>query len=371
MIDPKILNKPVKRIWILGDMHLGVRSNSMEWLNIQKDFYENVFIPTLKENVKEGDILVQVGDAFDNRQSINLKVLNYAVDFFERVGEILPTHVICGNHDIWAKKSNEVTSIDSLKWIQNVAIYKEPKEFKWANKKVLLMPWRRDTEHEVETLAKYPHTNIVFCHSEVRGIKLNSKVTNHHGVEANSYDNYEAVFSGHIHYRQRKGKLRMVGVPYQLTRSDANNEKGFDLVDLSDMSETFFENTRSPKFIKKYLTSLYNVPLGEFKNEIENNFVDLFVPSYIAASNSLSKLINKIQEGARKIEPNIYEQDTFIDKDMYDMDEIEDMYKNYNILHLCNMYIDGMTHDDETKLQIKDRIKKLHDLCAYNYDNDK
>ena len=48
MIDPKILNKPVKRIWILGDMHLGVRSNSMEWLDIQKDFYENVFIPTLK-----------------------------------------------------------------------------------------------------------------------------------------------------------------------------------------------------------------------------------------------------------------------------------------------------------------------------------
>ena len=82
MIDPKILNKPVKRIWILGDMHLGVRSNSMEWLDIQKDFYENVFIPTLKENVKEVDILVQVGDACDNRQSINLKVLNYAVDFF-------------------------------------------------------------------------------------------------------------------------------------------------------------------------------------------------------------------------------------------------------------------------------------------------
>jgi len=75
MIDGKILKRPVKRIWILGDMHLGVRSNSMEWLNIQKDFYENEFIPTLKKNVKPGDILVQVGDAFDNRQSINLKVL--------------------------------------------------------------------------------------------------------------------------------------------------------------------------------------------------------------------------------------------------------------------------------------------------------
>ena len=370
MIENKILKKPVKRIWVLGDMHLGIRSNSMEWLEIQKDFYENVFIPTLKEKARPGDILVQVGDAFDNRQSINLKVLNYAVNLFERLGEILPTHVICGNHDIWAKKSNEVTSIDSLKWIPNVQIYKEPKLFKWAGKNVLLMPWRRDTEHEVETLAEFPQANMVFCHSEVRGIKLNSKVTNLHGVEANSYDQFDGVWSGHIHYRQTKGKLRMVGVPYQLTRSDSNNAKGFDLIDLSDMSETFFENDRSPKFVKTYLTSLYNVTLGEFKEEIRNNFVDLFVPSHVAASNSLSKFINQIQNVGRKIEPNIYEQDTFIDKDMYDMEEIEDLYKNYNILHLCNMYIDGMSKDDETKLQIKDRIKRLHDLCAYNYDNE-
>lgn len=370
MIDKKTANKPVKRIWILGDMHLGVRSNSMEWLEIQKDFYENQFIPTLQKHVKPGDILVQVGDAFDNRQSINIKVLHYAVNLFERLGQILPTYVIAGNHDIWAKKSNEISSIDSLKWIPNVSVHKKPKQFDWGGKKVLLMPWRRDTQHEVETLQKYPETNIVFCHSEVRGIKLNSKVTNEHGLEAISYDRYDAVYSGHIHYRQNKGKLRMVGTPYQLTRSDANNTKGFDLVDLETMEETFFENDRSPKFLKYYLTSLYNVPLGKFKREIENNFIDLYVPSDVASTNALSKLINKIQGIGRKIEPTIYDQSTFIDKDMYDMDEIEDLYKNYNILHLCNMYIEGTSHDDETKALIKDKIKQLHDQCVYNYDQE-
>jgi DNA repair exonuclease SbcCD nuclease subunit len=370
MIDPKTLAEPVKRVWILGDMHLGIRANSMEWLEIQKDFYENQFIPTLKENVQEGDVLVQVGDAFDNRQSINLKVLHYAVDLFERLGEILPVHVIAGNHDIWAKKSNEITSIDSLKWIPNVQVYKECEQYNWSGRNILLMPWRRNTEHEVETLAEYPNANIIFCHSEVRGIKLNAKVTNEHGVDSNSYDKYTAVYSGHIHYRQQRGKLRMVGVPYQLTRSDMSNAKGFDLVDLETMQETFFENTVSPKFIKTYLTNLYNVPLGQFKDEIRNNFVDLYVPSWIAASNALSKFINKIQEIGRKIEPNIYEQDTFVDRDLYDMDEIEDLYKNYNILHLCNMYVDGMNKDDETKALIKNKIKNLHDLCAYNYDNE-
>lgn len=368
MIQEEILNKPVKRIWILGDMHLGIRSNSLEWLEIQKDFYENHFIPILKENVKEGDILVQVGDAFDNRQSINLRVLHYSIELFEKLGQILPTHVIAGNHDIWAKKSNEVTSIDSLKWIPNVAVYKKPKLFTWAGKKVLLMPWRRDSEHEAETLAKYPQAEIVFCHSEVSGVKLNSKVTNEHGTDSISYKNYTAVYSGHIHYRQRKGNLLMVGTPYELTRSDSGNTKGFDLVNLETMEETFFENTISPKFVKLYLTSLYNTLLGDFKAAIQNNFVDLYVPSNIATSSALSKLINRVQSISRKIEPNIYEQDTFLDKDMYDMDEIEDMYKNYNILHLCNMYVDGLSQDEDVKQNIKNRLKVLHDSCAYNHD---
>ena len=370
MINQEILDKPVKRIWILGDMHLGVRSSSLEWLDMMKDFYDNQFIPTLLENYQDGDILVQVGDAFDNRQSINIRVLHYAIDLFERLGKILPVHVIAGNHDIWAKKSNEVTSIDTLKWIPNVAIYKESKTFNWGGKEVLLMPWRRDTDHEKETLAEFPNSNIVFCHSEVRGIKLNKKVDNFHGVEASTYDRFDAVYSGHIHYRQQRGRLRMVGTPYELTRSDMDNTKGFDLVNLEDMSETFFENTISPKFVKFYLTQIYDVSLGEFKDAIRNNYVDLYIPSNIATTSALSRLINKVQSISRKIDPNIYEQDTFLDKDMYDMDEIEDLYKNYNILHLCNMYVDNLGHSSDVKDQIKARLRKLHDFCAYNYEID-
>ena len=134
MIEDKILKQPVKRVWVLGDLHFGVRANSVEWLEIQQDFFEQVFIPTLKKHVKPGDVLVQVGDTFDNRQSVNLRVLHYSIELFEKLGKILPVHVICGNHDIWAKKSNDVSSIDTLKWIPNVQVYKKPKSFKWHDK---------------------------------------------------------------------------------------------------------------------------------------------------------------------------------------------------------------------------------------------
>lgn len=369
MIDAKTLSKEVKRIWVLGDMHLGVRSNSMEWLQIQKDFYENQFIPHLKKNVREGDVLIQVGDAFDNRQSINLKVLHYAIDLFERLGNILPTFVIAGNHDIWAKKSNEITSIDSLKWIPNVSVYKEPKAFEWSGKKVLLMPWRVNSEHETETLAEYPGMDLLFCHSEVSGVALNAKVMNAHGTDVNVYKDFTAVYSGHIHYRQVRGKLRLVGTPYELTRSDMNNTKGFDLIDLETMEETFIENTVSPKFVKFFLTNIYDMTLGEFKEAIKDNFVDLFVPSHIATTTALSKLINKVQGIGRRIEPTIYEQDSLVDVQMSDINE-DDLYKDYDVLNLINVYLDNSNYDDETKERLKNKLIALHSLCAYNFNPD-
>ena len=370
MITDEQKLKPVNRVWILGDMHLGIRSNSNEWLEIQKDFYENFFIPTLIENVQDGDVLVQVGDAFDNRQSINLKVLSYAVDLFERLGQILPTHVICGNHDIWAKKSNEITSIDTLKWIPNVQIYKDPQLMKWHDKNILMMPWRTDSQHEADTLAEYPTANIVFCHSEVRGIALNSKVKNMHGTDSNSYDRYNAVYSGHIHYRQTKGQLRMVGTPYQLTRSDSGNAKGFDLVDLTTMEETFFENHISPKFVKYNLTTLYDVSLGDFKERINNNFVDLFIPTKVASNSSLSALINRVQLLTRRIEPNIYQEQDIIDKDLHDMGDIEGEFKNYNIEHLFQAYVDGLSLDDDMKQKVKDELKVVYNKCVNNHQED-
>ena len=55
MIDPKVIKQGAKRVWVLGDLHFGVRANSVEWLEIQKDFFERLFIPTLVKHVKPGD----------------------------------------------------------------------------------------------------------------------------------------------------------------------------------------------------------------------------------------------------------------------------------------------------------------------------
>ena len=94
----------------------------------------------------------------------NIRVLSYAVNLFERLGKILPVHVIVGNHDIWAKKSNEITSIDSLKWIPNVQIYIDCQTYKWHDKKILLNHLKELYEKQFSWAAPYLVKTMVMYH---------------------------------------------------------------------------------------------------------------------------------------------------------------------------------------------------------------
>ena len=213
----------VKRAWIVGDIHLGIRAASMDWFDISKIYFEQYLLPLIEKNYKEGDVLIQLGDLFENRQTINLKFNSYAIEIFQRIGKILPVFIICGNHDIYYKKTNEVTSLDSIKYIPNIYLFKQPEMIKFGKTDCLMMPWRADYKEEGETLDQFPNAEFVFCHSEMQGVMLNRKSVQHEGTKVSKFKNYRRVYSGHIHYSQTVKNVVMVGNAYQMTRSDHNN----------------------------------------------------------------------------------------------------------------------------------------------------
>ena len=119
---------------MVSDSHLGCRSNSVLWLHIIEDYFFNFFIPLVKKEYKKGDVLYHLGDVFDNRQSVNLAAQDLAIRIFEELGKIFPDiHIIVGNHDIMRKNSNEISSVDCLKYLPNVTVLKEPKILKYEN----------------------------------------------------------------------------------------------------------------------------------------------------------------------------------------------------------------------------------------------
>ena len=237
-----------KRVWLISDTHFGVRSNSREWMDIIEDFFTKQFIPLLKEHGRPGDIVVHCGDTFDSRQSINLYVMNKAITIMEKITEIMPLYTIVGNHDIFMKYSNDINSMKIFKHMSDITVFEEPTMlYTQEGKKLFFLPWVEEHD-ELVSIIKDPRNSadVLFCHSDVKGLSFNRYVKIEEGTDIETFGGYNRVYSGHIHYAQKLKNLRMLGTPYELTRSDMGNTKSIWLLDLETNEEQCWENTVSP-----------------------------------------------------------------------------------------------------------------------------
>lgn len=350
----------VKRAWLISDTHWGMRGHSKEWLQIVEDYFHNFFIPLVKKEYKEGDILIHCGDVFDSRQMISLFVQHSCIKIFEELNKIFPEiHIIVGNHDIAAKNTNEITSVDCLKYMPNVNVYKDTKVMNFSGKKVILMPWRRDKEHELETLEKYPSGDYVFCHSEVAGVQMSRNVSSkvEHANSVDIWKGYKKVYSGHIHFTQQKKNFTLVGNPYEMTRSDAFNRKGIYVVNFENDTDIFYENTYSPKFLKYNLNSILEMKTGDIIDKFSNNFIDLYVSDNAITKYNISALLHILDGKARKVEVSIYENEKDIDISKVEM---TDDYKNFNLLSISKKYIDSSEYDEKMKERLIKSVQELY-----------
>ena len=64
------------KIAIITDQHFGARKGSKAFHSYFKKFYDNVFFPYLEEH--KIDTVIDMGDTFDNRRSIDLWSIDWA-----------------------------------------------------------------------------------------------------------------------------------------------------------------------------------------------------------------------------------------------------------------------------------------------------
>jgi DNA repair exonuclease SbcCD nuclease subunit len=347
-----------KRIWFITDTHLGVRNNSEDWINIHKSYFYEWFIPLIRKNYRPGDILMHLGDVYDSRQSLNLKVLNLGISIFEDLSDIFKDgiYIICGNHDVFGKNSNDVNSLKSLKWIPGVNIFEEPESIIMGGRKIFLMPWRKDHNAERETLnlLKESH-DYMFCHTDIKGLMFNKFVRIEEGLEYSDIDKFDRVYSGHIHYAQNFGKMRMLGSPYQLTRSDSENLKGITVLDLGTGHEEFYENDYSPKFMRMTFDQVLNSTPEEINPIFKSNFIDILVDPELAVKVPLG-LLTEYVESPLKISftPVTGSSQEIVDEGFHDLEG-----KSFSILDLTKLYLEKCNYEEDKKSKIYKSIEKL------------
>jgi len=342
----------INKIWMISDIHFGIRSNSMEWLEIHKKYFNNFFIPLLKEKKEENDVLFILGDIFESRQSINILILNEALKIFKNIAKIIPVYVILGNHDCYRKTTTDTNSAVVLKLLDNIKVFEEPSIISTKNKKqLLLMPWDDNLENE-ENVVENNNADYLFCHTHFGGLNYNRKVIIEEGLSFDKVKKFKKVYSGHIHFSQRRQNVEMIGSIMQLTRSDIDNKKRVLVLNPDTGEETVYINNYSPRFKKFKINDILNISHKEFEEKIKNNFVDIIVENNWVSKFPYAQFIDSLK-GYNKINYILSTlQKEYEDEDI-DVDDI-------NLNNLTEHYIKSLNYSNTLTEKLLEVSKKLH-----------
>lgn len=355
----------IRKIFVLGDLHLGVRNNSLEWSEIQYDYLVNSFLNKIDEEGfdPETDILVQVGDWNHVRESTNTRIYKLSIQIAEKFTKKFKrgVYVILGNHDVYYKDRTDTHSLAGFdKIFSNFHIFEKAEQLKVGQHKFLMLPWIENLALLKETIAKNSSADYVFCHTDFKGFNLNKVTKLEHGLEASDIETFKRIYSGHIHIRQEKGNVLYVGTPFEMDRGDRGNEKGFYVLDLSEnnISEKFVPNTVSPRHIKFEITNLLNLNLTELESIFSNNFVDIAVESSFSQRFSISRFTELIKElGHRRVEFISYSLDQIASRSQVELDSTYE----YNIFSILEEKLSDLNLSSYESGRITDKFKEIYD----------
>ena len=283
------------KVYLTTDWHFGIYLNNLDkWLNMMEDYFYNFFIPYLRKNVKDGDILIHCGDLYDNRTSIPIIASYKAEKILLEISKILPIHLIVGNHDLWNKGSNDINSVRLFSHIPNIHIYTSPESITIFDKKLVFIPWVEKRLELIKEIQDNPG-DYLFCHSDLNGCKMHLNSVAHRNpdkIDVSEFKGYSHVFSGHIHLTQSNENFTYVGSPYQMDRNDTDDQKGITILDLISGKIDFVPNTYSPVFKKVSVLNEDNIDSLD-KLLGSKDYIDLSISNKLLVSNR--KLRRKLE----------------------------------------------------------------------------
>ena len=277
---------------IITDTHFGYKGNNKTILSEHLEYFNKIVFPyILTNNIKN---VFHLGDLFDNRNSIDIFVVNEVkkqfIDFFER--NKINLYIITGNHDVYYKNTNEVNSLNMFSSEYIKIYYEGINELNLENYKIALIPW---INQPLDVSSQY---DLIFGHFEFRHFHLNKSIISESGLESGNFSKFaRLVLSGHYHLKSQKENVFYLGSPYQLNWNDFNTLHGF--YSIQDNKLKFIENNFSTKFIKVYynedikdvkikIFGLQNKPIEltissslNFSEYIKNNYIKIIVENII------------------------------------------------------------------------------------------
>ena len=341
------------KIALINDTHFGARGDSQLFFDYFMKFFDEVFFPYVKEhNIKT---VIHAGDLMDRRKFVNFSILNQVrTRFVDKLHDNgIELHCILGNHDVYYRNTNMVNSIREL-FNNDLKLYEQPEVVNFDGLDIALLPWvNKENQNESIDFIKNAAAPILIGHLELHGYDVMRGVRFDGGMDANIFDRYEKVLSGHFHCRQENGNVYYMGTQYQITFADLNETKGFHVLDTETREIEFIENP-----YKMFHTVRYNDNDDKFDiNAIDcvhlkDSYIKIFVESK-KNPYTFDRFMDKLYDnGVAKI--TIVED--IIDSE-WTKEEIVDLAQD--TVTLINNEIDAI-EEVEDKTRMKNLIKDLY-----------
>jgi DNA repair exonuclease SbcCD nuclease subunit len=263
------------KILLITDQHFGVRNDNQHFIDHYKKFYGEIVIPFIKAS--KIDTIINLGDTFDKRRSINFMSLDEAKDmWFDPLRDLnVSMTMLIGNHDIYYKNTLRVNApTELLGEYSNFTVIDKPTTCNFGGTDILLLPWICDDNYD-RTLRSITESDAPVCmgHLELNGFEAHPGHIMDRGMEPHIFKKFKKVFTGHYHSKSNKGNIYYLGNPYQLYWNDYKSKRGFHVFDTETLRTTFYRNPFDT-FHKLYYNGGVVLPP---EDEIKGTFVKLIV----------------------------------------------------------------------------------------------
>lgn len=208
------------KIALIGDLHMGVRTGNEDFFEFQANYIDHFIDECVAKGVTH---IVNPGDFFDVRKSMNIRVLDYVKTRF--AAKVASSGIdwifVPGNHDIFLKHSNAITAMRIFDGMPGVTVIEKPTDIVLGGKVCLMMPWLDDDlSQNLEANLKASKAEYMFGHLEMAGFPMYAGSIAPHGLSVDTFKQFKQVWTGHYHTISSRQNIQYLGSPYHLTWGD-------------------------------------------------------------------------------------------------------------------------------------------------------
>lgn len=340
------ISKP--KIAIFSDLHLGKHNNSAAWHKVALDWCDWFIDELRSQRIKD---VIFMGDWHDNRSEISVHTLDVSAALIDKFKDF-NLFMIIGNHDIPYKNNSAISSVSVYGGRDNVKIYDKLDVIEGFDRKLGIVPWGAD-------ISSLPRVDAILGHLEIESFKMNAVKTCDHGIKpADLLEKSSLIFSGHFHIRNSKvykqGSIIYVGNPFQMDYGDQHDEKGFTVLDLENMSFTWYDNNVSPVHYTLKLSEIIKLGIKPYATRCVGNIIKLNVDVAYPSSDTA-----KLFEYICSLKPMAFNPDYTYIANISTGEANTDQITSIDIRGSINEYLDIV--DVYGKEQVREYMLELYD----------